>query len=299
MIQKLEAFARLRPWWFAGSVGAWTAFLFGCAGWQPQRLPAESSVQEVWHEPFNHLARARWREVEVQGRSEYVPVELDGRRCLRAQSEGGASMLLSRLEVDPRQHEWLAWEWRVDELLAEEALEHRRGSDASARVYVYFDTGGLPWQRRNIDYVWSAHLPVGMILDSAYSSASKIIVAESGREHLGQWRTVTRNLREDYQRCFGADPPLVLAIGLMTDSDNTQGETLAYFDELRISRERPSVVSQAARSPSTSLRIPRRGSRAESRDDPSTRAQVSLDKLGTPSTRGTVSTVEGLPVGTH
>jgi hypothetical protein len=29
--------------------------------------------------------------------------------------------------------------------------------------------------------------------------------------------------------------PDVLAIGLMTDSDNSEGEALAYYDDLRIS----------------------------------------------------------------
>ncbi|MDP3703841.1 MAG: DUF3047 domain-containing protein, partial [Candidatus Omnitrophota bacterium] len=127
---------------------------------------------------------------------------------------------------------------RVDQLPTGEALERKDGSDAAARVYVYFETTGLPWQKRNIDYVWSATLPVGTILDSAFSSASKIIVVESGTGSVGQWRRVQRNLRADYARCFGEDPPDVVAIGVMTDADNTRGEALAYYDDLRISKSR-------------------------------------------------------------
>ena len=120
----------------------------------------------------------------------------------------------------------------------DQCAEREDGSDAAARVYVYFETKGLPWQKRSLDYVWSASLPVGTILSSAYSSKSKIIVVESGPAHLGEWQGVERNLEDDYARCFGTqDLPDVIAIGLMSDTDNTGGSALAYFDELQVSRE--------------------------------------------------------------
>jgi hypothetical protein len=61
-------------------------------------------------------------------------------------------------------------------------------------------------------------------------------VATSGRDGLGAWQAVERNIPEDYRTCFGddEDPPDVIAIGLMTDTDNTKGEALAYFDAIRI-----------------------------------------------------------------
>ena len=142
------------------------------------------------------------------------------------------------MRFDPDTYEWLSWDWRVDQLVEGEALERKDGSDASARVYVYFESSGLPWQKRDLDYVWSASLPVGTILNSAYSSVSKIIVVESGTASLGRWRHVERNLEEDYRRCFGKHPAHVIAIGLMSDTDNTHGQALAYFDELRVSRSR-------------------------------------------------------------
>lgn len=181
----------------------------------------------------------------------YETTVLDGRSCLRAQSSAAASILLSAVRFDPETYEWLAWEWRVDQLVEGEALERKEGSDAAARVYVYFETKGLPWQKRSLDYVWSALLPVGTILDSAYSSESKIIVVESGSAPLGQWRTVERNLEDDYKRCFDEDLPDVIAIGLMSDTDDTGGRTLAYFDELRVSRL--PLLGRRGEGPSTPL----------------------------------------------
>lgn len=194
---------------------------------------------EVLREAFDELNSERWREVEVAGHAEFSVVELDGERVLRASSRDTGSILLTALRFNPDDYEWISWRWRVDTFADGEDLATKRGSDAAARVYVYFDTPGLPWQRRNIDYVWSDTLPVGTILPSAFSKASMIIVAESGRAHQGRWRHVVRDLEKDYKACFGEDPPAALAVGLMTDSDNTNSASLAYFDDLVISRRRP------------------------------------------------------------
>lgn len=198
----------------------------------PQAMPAV-----VWEERFDELNPNRWQMVEVRRRTDYSAAQLDGRACLRAYSRNGASILLTRLSVNPATGAWCSWDWRVDRFVEGEALERKTGSDASARVYVYFDVGGLPWQKRNIDYVWSASLPAGTVLESAFSSESKIIVVESGTSASGQWRTVERNLKADYEQCFGKGPlPRAIALGIMTDTDNTDGEALAYFDDLRVSR---------------------------------------------------------------
>ena len=214
----------------------------GCAS-RRAAVPAEppsspfTGAAILSSETFDELREDRWREVDVHGRSEYGVTDLEGRRCLRARSANGASILLGPMPFDPGEHEWLSWDWRVDTLPHGEDLRRKDGSDAAARIYVYFDTGGFPWQKRSLDYVWSASLPVGTVLDSAFSPESKIIVAESGVDALGQWRTVERNLRKDYERSFGRGPlPRVVAIGVMTDSDNTGSETLAYFDGLNVSR---------------------------------------------------------------
>lgn len=237
----------------------WMLMLCAAAGCQGRRFsvpplpsfigPASSSV--VWVEPFLLLGPDRWREVSVRGRTIYDVVTLDGRDCLRAFSRDGASILLSPVRFEPRDAPWLSWTWRVDRLVEREALETKQGSDAAARVYVYFESPGLPWQKPSLDYVWSAALPDGTVLSSAFSAKSKIIVVEHGAEALGQWRQVQRNIVEDYERTFGKAPPRVIAIGVMSDTDNTGGETLAYFDDLRVSRQPPDSAKGRGRGGAT------------------------------------------------
>ena len=199
-------------------------------------LSAASSV--LWTEPFDALVPQQWREVDVHGRTSYETVTLDGRSYLRAHSVSAASALQHPVRFNPKTYPRFSWSWRVEHPVAGEALERKEGSDAAARLYVYFETRGLPWQKRSIDYVWSNTLPVETMLTSPFSSISKMIIAERGTDAPGQWRTEERNLAEDYARVFGGDPPDVVAIGVMTDTDSMSGEALAYYDDLQISTAR-------------------------------------------------------------
>lgn len=198
-----------------------------------------SKPATLLHEPFNAIDPTRWREIEVKGRTEFSIEELDGRRVLKAHSHAHASILLCQVGFDPGDYPWVNWRWRVDHLLEQENLATKPGSDAPARVYVYFDTPGLPWQKRNLDYVWSSLMPVGTILPSAYSKTSMILVVDSGPQHLGQWRAVSRNIFNDYRAVFPGERevPDVLAIGLLTDADSTSTMATAYYDDVLVTRE--------------------------------------------------------------
>ena len=177
----------------------------------------------------------------MKGKTQYTIGEIDGGRSLQAGSHGGhTSILLTPVRITPKTNVWLSWRWRVERPVAAEDLHTRKGGDAAARVYVYYDIKGLPWQKRSVDYVWSSKLPTETVLSSPFSKESQLIVANSDGA-LGVWRTVRRNLREDYVRCFGEDPPDVVAIGLMTDTDSAGGDAVAYYDDLAITREPPTT----------------------------------------------------------
>lgn len=203
----------------------------------------------LFHEPFETLDPKRWREIEIKGATTFSIEDVDGVRVLKAHSNNAASILLAPFRFKPDRYPWLSWRWRVDALLEHEDLRTKAGSDAVARVYVYFDTPGLPWQKRNLDYLWSSSLPAGTILPSAFADSSMVVVVEGGPEHLGTWRAVTRNIPDDYRRCFGADPPDVLAIGLVTDSDSTHTEATAYYDEILLTTHPPESFPEAQPQP--------------------------------------------------
>ena len=247
---------------FAASGWIAAVWIAGCAGGRstavPQAAPSPATprisgfdatvlqpVQPVvlFVETFNRLDDERWKPVEVRGSTRYTVDVLEGNAVLKAASRAGASMLVAPLRVRLDAQTWLSWRWRVDQPVAGENLREKRRSDAAARVYVFFNTKGFPWQKRQLDYVWSSALPEGTVLTSPCSRAARIIVVAGSGEHLGRWQTVRRNVLSDYRRCFGQEPPEVVGIGVMTDTDNTGRDALAYYDDVTWRRESPDPLS--------------------------------------------------------
>ena len=47
----------------------------------------------------------------------------------------------------------------------------------------------------------------------------------------------TANIVQDYQAAFGEDPPPIVAIAIMSDSDNTGESAKAYIDYIKVYNE--------------------------------------------------------------
>ena len=63
-----------------------------------------------------------------------------------------------------------------------------------------------------------------------------MIGAESGCKHAGHWREVTRNVYKDFREYFRQELPKVGAITIMTDTDNTDEEVVAWYGPICILR---------------------------------------------------------------
>ena len=172
---------------------------------------------------------------------------------LRAESDASASGLFRPLDLDPKVYRILSWRWKVEGVLARSDPRRREGDDYAARVYVAFrydpDAATL-WERSRygayrllhgryppglaLNYVWESRLPVGTVLDNAYSDRAKIVVARSGAAEAGRWVTETRNVYEDYLRIVGVEPPRIVGVALMTDTDDTGERAVAYYDAITL-----------------------------------------------------------------
>jgi hypothetical protein len=72
-----------------------------------------------------------------------------------------------------------------------------------------------------------------------------MIVAESGRDRVGEWHEVTRNIIEDYRRAFGEEPGKITAIGIMTDTDNTGDNAHAWYGDIEFRKAvAPPVIAE-------------------------------------------------------
>ena len=62
-----------------------------------------------------------------------------------------------------------------------------------------------------------------------------MIVAESGSDKTGRWITEQRDILADYRRLFGEEPRKLGAIAIMTDTDNSGGEAVAWYGDITLS----------------------------------------------------------------
>lgn len=187
---------------------------------------------------------------KIKQHTRYVVIDTGPERFLQAESNCSASaMYVPADHVDLSETPRLFWRWRVDRGLTIADERAKAGDDFAARVYVMFKFDpehASFWQRARhavattiygeeipgeaINYVWTSNEPAGTRWDNPFASTSKTV--SRGPGPLARWRTEEVDVRSDYVYLFGHEPPPILAVGVMTDSDNSCQEATARYGEL-------------------------------------------------------------------
>ena len=183
--------------------------------------------------------------------TEYTLVEDAGRTVLRARANASTAGVIREIQVDPHRHPVLAWQWKAMHVLEKSDLATRDGDDFPARLYVTFDipADSLPTSERlrlrlarmlygpdvpvaALRYVWDTKAPAGTLAVSAYTDRVRMIVVDSGRRDAGRWRVHERNVLADFRSAFGSDAPMVNAVIVSTDTDNTGETAETYYGDI-------------------------------------------------------------------
>ncbi|MDH3414264.1 MAG: DUF3047 domain-containing protein [Gammaproteobacteria bacterium] len=173
-----------------------------------------------------------WQPWKFFSETRYTPVEIDGRRAVKAVSSGSASGYYRKMTIDLQQTPVLRWSWRVDNTIGEVDERSKEGDDYPARVYVIAAQPVFFWKSRALNYVWSSTRPEESSWPNAYSSRAVMIAVRSGERGLGKWQEEERNVRSDFERYFGKEVRYVDAIAFMTDTDNTGRQAVAYYGDI-------------------------------------------------------------------
>ncbi|MDR9366059.1 MAG: DUF3047 domain-containing protein [Balneolaceae bacterium] len=208
--------------------------------------PEDDNAQILRHEPFGNKKEAVYERDQKE----------DGTPIIKASSEQAISSVTTSLRADPYKFSFLEWEWKIDEVIQSGELGEKDGDDFVVRIYVTFDypVSELPLGQRikyrffktftsfdiplrSLNYVWANEAAVGTIEENPYTSWVKYIVVNSGNEKAGEWVSLKRNILEDYQEAFGEEPREITGITIMTDSDNTEESTLAWFGPITLLKE--------------------------------------------------------------
>jgi hypothetical protein len=166
--------------------------------------------------------------------SKVYRVKANHESYLEAKAIRSAVTIAKEFQYDLKDYPFLSWQWRVLELPRGGDERYKKTGDSAAAIYVIFP--GL-LRPDNLKYVWSPTLPIATTTESPYSSKTKIVVLRNQSSPLGTWVSEKVNVYEDYKRLFGRDPEHVQAIGLMSDSDNTESRAEAHYKWISITKK--------------------------------------------------------------
>ncbi|MGH8543588.1 MAG: DUF3047 domain-containing protein [Gammaproteobacteria bacterium] len=200
-----------------------------------------------------------WKELTFPniGRHTSYTIERAGKDFwIKAESRESASALVRQIQIDPRVYPILRWRWRVENILQKGDARKKAGDDYPARVYanfLYDPNKASLWEKAQyglprsiygeyppkaaLNYIWANKIKRGEVLDSPYTARAKLIAIQSGPEKIGRWVSEERNIYQDYISYFGEEPPEVTAIAIMTDTDNTGEDAIAYYADITLCPE--------------------------------------------------------------
>ena len=190
---------------------------------------------------------------KIPRHTQYRLVPQDGGWVVEARAQASASGLIHRVKVDPTARPVLRWRWKVDALVPDGDVSRKSGDDYPARLYITFaydpqhaslgqriryETARLIYgeypPHSGLNYIWDRKATVGSIVPNAYTDRVRMIVVQSGPDHLAEWREYERDIVQDYRAAFGAEPPAISGIAIMTDADDTKQSALAYYGEISL-----------------------------------------------------------------
>jgi hypothetical protein len=188
---------------------------------------------------------------DIEKRTEYALVEDGGTTVLRARADASASALIREVRINAREYPIIQWRWKVANVLNKGDVHRKRGDDYPARLYITFELelsklnfferllyeaikliyGRYP-PSKAINYIWAKSVSKGTMVPNAYTEKAMMFVVQSGEEKVNQWVEEQRNVYEDYKQAFGAEPPLISGVAVMTDTDNTGESATAYYGDI-------------------------------------------------------------------
>ena len=197
-----------------------------------------------------------WTLTPNKNKTSYSLKKYQGKTVIHADADSSASGLMVPLKPRTVEGKELIWEWKA--LGHIEKADNSQGStdDAPLRLMLAFDgdksklslkdqmafelahlISGQEMPYATLMYIWSSQKQEMPIITNKYTSRLKMIVVDSGEEHIGQWRRHQRNIEKDYREAFQEAPGKLIAVGILTDTDNTKSLVKAIYGDIEIKRK--------------------------------------------------------------
>lgn len=212
--------------------------------------------------PLSDTSQATWQHYRLPGKqpTTFIYTRAEGRPAMAVTAVASASMLRKTVRLEPAALGKLRFSWKVPALIDGADLTLREGDDSPVRVVLAFEGDRSKFSARNamlselaraltgeelpyatLMYVWGNHRTPGTVLINPRTDRIRKLVLESGPGRLNRWLDYERDIRADYEKAFGEAPGALLAIGIMTDTDNTGGYARAWYGPVTLA---PDVLAK-------------------------------------------------------
>lgn len=248
---------------------ALSALLAGCAGLSERAESGSGpSVRRMtpWDQaPVSSPALdagtpSSWQHHTFPGKTpnQFAYLQLDGRSAMGVKSRGAASMLRKTVSIEPEQLASLRFSWKVPALIPGADMGLRDKDDSPVRLVLAFEGDrsrlsprdhmlselaraltGEEMPYATLMYVWCNQREPGSVLLNSRTDRIRKLVLESGPTRLNRWLDYERDVRADFIRAFGEPPGRLIAVGIMTDTDNTRSSAQAWYGPVMLTRADP------------------------------------------------------------
>lgn len=192
---------------------------------------------------------------KIKNHSKYTLAAEGNKTVLKAESHASASAIVYRRTFNIYEHPRISWRWKVTQLSDRGNPKEKAGDDYPIRVYVMFQYdparaslgerlmynaskviyGKYP-PHSTLNYVWTGVNVPERFIASPYTGKAYMVVLERGRQRVGQWVEESVNVLADYRKAFGQDPPATAGLAVMSDTDNTGANAVAYLDFIEVGK---------------------------------------------------------------
>jgi hypothetical protein len=194
-----------------------------------------------------------WTLLPSKNKTDYQLEKYQGKTVLRATAKSSASGMAVPLKPRSAEGLQLAWSWKALNTIPNADNTVGRHDDAPLRIMLAFDgdksklsfkdqmafemahlISGHEMPYATLMYIWAGATPVETVITNQHVSRVRMLVVDSGKEGVGDWRSHLRNIGEDYRKSFGESPGKLIGIGVMTDSDNTKTEVKSIYGDIEL-----------------------------------------------------------------
>ncbi|HSH92196.1 MAG TPA: DUF3047 domain-containing protein [Ramlibacter sp.] len=247
--------------WRCAAAAASVVFLLaGCSS-----VPVAGDAAAVGASPWasqssNAAARSQpgttgWQHLTFPGKqaTRFGYARKDGRDAVAVVASSSASMMRHIVRIEPADLGNVRFSWKVPQLIAGADMLSREADDSPVRIVLAFEGDrsrfsprdamlselaqtltGEPMPYATLMYVWCNKREPGTVLKGPRTDRIRKLVIESGAGKLDQWLDYERDIAADFRRAFGEDPGTLVAIGIMTDSDNTRSTVQAWYGPVKV-----------------------------------------------------------------